>query len=66
MHVVPAPGGAADAVVTGPAGALDAWLWHRRDDAGIDVTGDGAVLDHAREVLGQPIDCDWGSLRSLA
>jgi MDMPI C-terminal domain len=56
MHVVPAPGGAADVVVSGPAGALDAWLWHRRDDAGIDVTGDGAVWDHAREVLDQPID----------
>jgi hypothetical protein len=56
MHVVPAPGGAADVVVSGPAGALDAWLWHRRDDAGIDVTGDGAVWDHAREVLDQPLD----------
>ncbi len=56
MHVVPDPGRAADVVVSGPAATLDAWLWHRRDDAGIDVAGDSAVWDHAREVLDQPVD----------
>lgn len=56
LHVVPDPGTAADVVVSGPAGALDAWLWHRRDKSGIDVTGDSAAWDHAREVLDQPID----------
>ena len=55
MHVVPDPGVEADAVVTGDAAVLDAWLWHRRDDAGITMTGDAAVLDHARAVLGNPI-----------
>ena len=55
MHVVPDPGVDADAVVTGNAGDIDAWLWHRRDDAGITMTGDAAVLDHARVVLGNPI-----------
>ncbi len=56
MHVVPDPGRSADVVVAGEAAALDAWLWKRRDDAGIDVTGDGTVWGHAREVLDQPID----------
>lgn len=56
LHVVADPGRAADVIVAGPAGALDAWLWHRRDDTGIDVTGDGAAWDHARTVLDQPVD----------
>ena len=56
MHVVPDPGRTADVVVTGEAAALDAWLWKRRDDAGITVTGDGEVYDHVRAVLDQPID----------
>ena len=43
MHVVPDPGADGRRVVTGDAAALDAWLWHRRDDAGITVTGDAAV-----------------------
>jgi len=55
MPVVPDPGVPADAVVTGTAADLDAWLWHRRDDTGITVSGDAAVLDHARVVLGNPI-----------
>ncbi len=56
MHVVGRPGVPADAVVTGEAGAMDAWLWQRRDDAGITVTGDRAVFDHARELLANPTD----------
>jgi uncharacterized protein (TIGR03083 family) len=55
MHVVPDPGVEADAVVSGNAADVDAWLWHRRDDAGITTTGDAGVLDHVREVLGNPI-----------
>ena len=56
MHVVAHPGVPADVVVTGEAGAMDAWLWQRRDDAGISVTGDPAVFDHARVVLAHPTD----------
>lgn len=56
MHVVPDPGVAAHAVVTGNAADLDAWLWHRRDEEGITMTGDAEVLDHARAVLGNAID----------
>jgi uncharacterized protein (TIGR03083 family) len=56
LHVVPAPGRPAEVVVEGDAAALDAWLWKRRDDAGITVTGDREVYDFARAVLDQPID----------
>lgn len=55
LHVVPAPGTAADAVVSGTAADLDAWLWHRGDDSGIHVTGDKDVYARARLVLEQPI-----------
>ncbi len=55
MHVVPDPGVPADVVVTGDAAAMDAWLWRRRDDAGITVTGDRGTYDHARGVLDHPI-----------
>jgi uncharacterized protein (TIGR03083 family) len=55
MHVAADPGRPADAVVTGTAADLDAWLWHRRDDAGITVSGDTEVYDHARVVLDHPI-----------
>lgn len=56
MHVVPDPGVPADAVVTGAAADLDAWLWHRRDDAGITATGDAAALEHVTAVLSNAID----------
>ncbi|KAA1415259.1 maleylpyruvate isomerase family protein [Nocardioides humilatus] len=56
MHVVPDPGIPADTVVEGTADDLDAWLWHRRDDTGITVTGDRSAYDHARVVLDHPID----------
>ena len=39
------PGSPADAVVGGEAGAVDAWLWKRRDDTGITVDGDRAAYD---------------------
>jgi uncharacterized protein (TIGR03083 family) len=56
MHVVADPGVPADTVVTGDAAAMNAWLWHRRDDTGIAVTGDEAIYDHARVVLKHPIN----------
>lgn len=43
-------------VVSGTAHDLDAWLWHRRDDAGLAVEGDRAVLGRFLEVLEQPIN----------
>jgi uncharacterized protein (TIGR03083 family) len=56
MHVVPDPGVEPDTVVTGDAGPMDAWLWRRRDDEGITVTGDLDVYDRARAVLKHPIN----------
>jgi len=55
FHVVPAPGVQPATVVSGTAADLDAWLWHRRDDAGIEVTGDQEMYAHVQVVLGQPI-----------
>lgn len=55
LHVVPPPGAEADAVVSGRAADLDAWLWHRGDDSGIHITGDRDVYARARLVLEQPI-----------
>lgn len=56
VHVVDDPGVEADAVVSGLAGDLDAWLWRRRDDADIHVAGDHAVFDRFRAALDQPIE----------
>lgn len=56
MHVVGDPGVPADVVVTGPADAMDAWLWRRGDDADITVTGDSGTYDHVRGVLEHPIN----------
>ncbi|KRC50186.1 MULTISPECIES: maleylpyruvate isomerase N-terminal domain-containing protein [unclassified Nocardioides] len=56
QHVVPAPGRAADVVVTGTADQLDGWLWHRYDDSGITVEGAPEVWARAAAVLGQAID----------
>ncbi len=44
------------AVVTGTAGDLDAWLWHRRDDSRLTFDGDRPVLERFLAVLSQPID----------
>jgi uncharacterized protein (TIGR03083 family) len=43
-------------VVSGTADDLDAWLWHRRDAAGVRVEGDPVVRDQLLQVLSQPID----------
>lgn len=56
ISVVTDPGVEPDAVVAGPAGALDAWLWHRGDDADIRVAGDRGVFDRFRTIIDQPID----------
>lgn len=56
IDVVPDPGTEPDAVVTGTAADLDAWLWRRGDDAAITVTGDRGIYDRFREAVDQPID----------
>lgn len=43
-------------VVDGEAVALDAWLWHRADGAGLSTAGDPAALERFRAVVGHPID----------
>ncbi|MEP9364855.1 maleylpyruvate isomerase family mycothiol-dependent enzyme [Nocardioides sp. CN2-186] len=53
--VVPDPGIDADAVVRGPAGALDAWLWRRGDDSEISVTGDREIYDLFRTCVNHPL-----------
>lgn len=55
IAVVPDPGEEPDVVVDGPAGAMDAWLWRRGDDAEIRVAGDREVYDHFRRAVDQPI-----------
>ena len=45
ISVVEDPGVEADAVLSGPAGALDAWLWRRGDDSELSVSGDRSVYD---------------------
>jgi len=55
FHVVPDPGQPADATVAGTADDLDAWLWHRRGDEVVHVTGELEVYDRVRAVLKQPI-----------
>ena len=42
--------------MSGPAGALDAWLWRRGDDREIQVSGDRDVYDRFRLAVNQPID----------
>lgn len=48
--------GEPDAVVSGPAATLDAWLWRRGSDDEIAVTGDGEVVAHFRRCVDQAID----------
>ena len=58
FHVVAAPGGDVepDAVVDGPAAALDLWLWHRGDDTEISVVGDEAAHARFRAIVETPIN----------
>jgi uncharacterized protein (TIGR03083 family) len=55
LNVVDEPGRDPDVVVTGPAGPMDAWLWHRGDDAAITVAGDRAVYDRFAALVTTPI-----------
>ena len=55
IRVVAAPGTDADAVVRGPASAVDAWLWRRGDDSEIHISGDRTVYDHFRLAVHHPI-----------
>ena len=55
-HLVAAPGDVEpDVVIDGPAAALDAWLWHRGDDADLSVAGDRHVLDRFTAIVASPI-----------
>ena len=56
LNVVPDPGSEPDAVVSGPAGPLDAWLWHRGDDTAISVTGDPDVCQRFAAIVTAEID----------
>jgi uncharacterized protein (TIGR03083 family) len=50
------PGAAADAVVRGTAGDVDAWLWRRRSDEGITVSGDRTAFEAFWAAVDQPLD----------
>jgi uncharacterized protein (TIGR03083 family) len=56
LHVVDHPGSEPDAVVAGPAAALDAWLWRRGDDSEVTVAGDRSAYDAFRAAVDQPIN----------
>lgn len=56
ISVVADPGTEPDAVVAGPAGALDAWLWRRGDDSEIKVAGSLDIYDRFRLAVGHPIN----------
>ncbi len=49
-------GGQGDATISGPAEALDLWLWHRGPADALTTKGDAQVLDDLTAILGQPID----------
>ncbi len=48
--------GPADVTVSGPAAALDAWLWRRAADTDITVEGDEAAYAEWRAAVDQPVD----------
>ncbi len=56
LNVVPDPGTEPDAVVAGPAGPLDAWLWKRGDDAAVSLTGDHDVCARFAALIAADID----------
>lgn len=62
LSVVPAekiPAGTEpDVVIEGSAADLDAWLWRRRDDEGIQVTGDDDIYERFRALTNQAITDD--------
>jgi len=56
QHVVADPGVEPDAVVTGPAGVLDAWLWRRGDDDGIRVAGNREIYSRWRSCVNHSVE----------
>ncbi len=50
------PGVEPSAVVSGTADDIDAWLWKRRERAGIEVTGDPAAFDELLAAVSPPLD----------
>ena len=55
-HLVLTAAGEADAVVSGTAATLDAWLWHRADDTAITTSGDPAAHAELVAAVSPPID----------
>ena len=45
-----------DAVVDGPAAALDLWLWNRGGDADLSTAGDRGVLERFTAIVASPIN----------
>jgi uncharacterized protein (TIGR03083 family) len=56
IHVVADPGVEPDAVISAPAGVMDARLWRRGDGDSIHLAGDLEIVDHFRRVIHQPIN----------
>lgn len=56
QHVVADPGVEPDAVISGPAAVLDAWLWRRGDDDGIKIAGNREIYSRWRGSVNQPIE----------
>ena len=56
IAVVDDPGTEPDAVISGDAATLDAWLWRRGDGATIHLAGDLEIVDHFRQVIHHPIN----------
>ena len=54
--VIDEPGVEPDAVLEGRAEDLDAWLWHRRDDAALEWVGDHAVRQRFTDITAEPMD----------
>lgn len=56
ISVIEDPGEEPDAVLTGPAAVIDAWLWRRADDAELLVHGERDVFDRFRVIVDQPLN----------
>jgi uncharacterized protein (TIGR03083 family) len=57
LAVVADDGTAALATISGTAGDLDTWLWHRgQDRVDVRLEGDQAALDELKGILSQPIN----------
>jgi uncharacterized protein (TIGR03083 family) len=56
IRVVTDPGIEPDAVISAPAGVMDARLWRRGDGDSIHLAGDLLIVDHFRRVIHQPIN----------